>query len=65
MISFPVTKAFFIDLATTAVTVIITFLTIPDNLAKAGLGDAVIPVVAALAGAALVAWRRYIITNKS
>ena len=64
-INFPVLKAFVIDLATTAVTLAVTWMTIPDNLSQAGVSDFVAPVVAALAGAALVALRRYNIVKNS
>lgn len=64
MVNYPVLKAFFIDLATTIVTVAVTYLTIPDNVAKLGIGDYLVPIIVALAGAALVALRRYNIVKK-
>ncbi len=64
-IDFPVLKAFLIDLATTAITLAVTWMTIPDNLSQAGVSDFIAPVVAALAGAALVALRRYNIIKNS
>lgn len=59
MIDYPVLKAFVIDLATTIVTLAVTWFTVPENLAAAGFGDFLVPIVVALAGAALVALRRY------
>lgn len=64
MVNYPVLKAFVIDLATTLITVALTWITLPDNLAKAGVSDAIIPIVVGLAGAGLVAWRRFVITKK-
>lgn len=64
MVNYPVLKAFFIDLATTIITVAVTYLTIPDNVANLGIGDYLVPIVVALAGAALVALRRYNIVKQ-
>ncbi len=63
--NYPVLKAFAIDLATTVVTVAVTWATVPDNLASAGISDMLIPAVVGLAGAALVALRRYRIIKAS
>ena len=64
VVNYPVLKAFVIDLATTVVTLALTWLTLPDNLTNAGLTSFAVPIVAALAGAGLVAWRRFAITKK-
>lgn len=64
MVDFPVLKAFFIDLATTVITLTLAWVAMPDNLSKAGVSSFIAPVAAALAGSALVAWRRFIITKK-
>lgn len=64
MVNYPVLKAFFIDLATTIVTVAVTYLTIPDNVSNLGFGDYLVPIIVALAGAALVALRRYNIVKQ-
>ena len=65
MINVLVLKAFLFDLATTAVTVVVAFLTVPDNVSKLGFGDALVPIVVGLAGAATIALRRYLIESKS
>ena len=58
-----VLKAFLYDLATTVVTLVVGYLTIPDNVSKLGFGDAFVPIVVGLAGAAAIAWRRYVIES--
>ena len=59
-----VLKAFLYDLATTVVTLVVAYLTVPDNVTKLGFGDALVPIVVGLAGAAATAWRRYVIEAK-
>lgn len=65
MINVLVLKAFLFDLVTTAITVSAAWLTIPDNVAKLGVGDALVPIVVGIAGAAVIAARRYLIESKS
>jgi hypothetical protein len=65
MVNYPVLKAFVIDLVTTVITLVVTFLTIPDNVAKLGFSDFIVPIIVALAGAGLVALRRYNIIKSS
>jgi hypothetical protein len=60
MVDFPVLKAFLYDLATTVVTVVLTWLTAADHLASIGITNpTLVAFVAGLAGAALIGWRRY------
>jgi hypothetical protein len=58
-------KAFIYDLATTAATIAAAWLTIPDNVSKVGVGDALVPIVVGLAGAGVLALRRYRIESSS
>jgi hypothetical protein len=64
MVNYPVLKAFVFDLLTTVATLVVGYLTIPDNVAKMGFSDVLIPVIVGIAGAALIALRRYHIINK-
>ena len=64
MVKFPVLKAFVLDLATTVITLVVAWLSIPDNVTKLGIGDALVPVIVGLAGAAAIALRRYLIEAK-
>jgi len=61
MINVLVLKAFLFDLVTTAITVAAAWLTIPDNVSKLGVADALVPIVVGIAGAAVIAARRYLI----
>lgn len=65
MIQYPVLKAFIFDFLTTAVTAVAVWLTVPDNVGKLGVSDTLIPLVVGLAGAGLIALRRYLIESKS
>jgi hypothetical protein len=58
-----VLKAFIYDLATTVATLVAVWLTVPDNVSAIGVGDALVPIVVGLAGAGLLALRRYRIEN--
>ena len=64
MINVLVLKAFIFDLVTTVVTVVVAWLTIPDNVSKLGVGDTLVPLVVGIAGAAAIAARRYLIEAK-
>lgn len=64
MINVLVLKAFLFDLVTTAITVAAAWLAIPDNVSKLGVGDAFVPIVVGIAGAAVIAARRYLIEAK-
>ena len=65
MVNYPVLKAFIIDLATTVITLVATFLTIPDNVSSLGFSDYLVPIIVALAGAGVVALRRYNIIKQA
>lgn len=64
MVNFPVLKAFLYDLLTSVVTMAAVYLTVPENVSKMGISDAVVPIVVGLAGAAIIALRRFRIENK-
>ena len=64
VVNFPVLKAFLFDTVTSLVTLGLAWATLPDNLAVAGVSDYLIPIVAAVAGGLLLAWRRLVITKK-
>jgi len=63
-VDYAVLKAFVIDLATTVATIVALWLTVPDNVATMGIGDVFVPVVVGLAGAGLVALRRFRIDKR-
>ena len=64
-VDYAVLKAFVIDLATTVATIVALWLTVPDNVTTMGIGEALVPVVVGLAGAGLVALRRFRIDKKA
>jgi hypothetical protein len=64
MVNYPVLKAFIYDLLTTVATLVVGYLTIPENVSAMGFGDVIVPVIVGIAGAALIALRRYRIINK-
>jgi hypothetical protein len=56
-----VLKAFVYDLVTTALTGAALYLTVPENVSAMGFGDAIVPIIVGVAGAAVIAFRRYLI----
>jgi hypothetical protein len=61
----PVFKAFLYDLITTVLTLVVAYLTVPENVSKLGFSDVLVPVIVGIAGAAALALRRYRIINKT
>lgn len=57
-------KAFIYDLATSIVTLVAAYLTVPENVTGLGFSDALVPVVVGLAGAGAIAWRRYVLESR-
>ena len=52
-------KSFIIDLVTSTVTLVLTWLSLEDNLLGLGINPAVAPVVGLVFMAILTAWRRF------
>jgi hypothetical protein len=59
MVNLPVLKAFLYDLATTVITLVVGYLSLPENVSKMGVADTIVPIIVGLAGAAGIALRRY------
>jgi hypothetical protein len=64
LVNFPVLKAFVFDLLTTVVTGAAIYLTVPENVEAMGFSDTLVPIIVGVAGAAVIAVRRYLIESK-